>query len=61
MGIIGTRPDAKVARLAAAVLPQSTDADEALRLHNEIEAVTTQLAAAEERWCQLQEEIEGNQ
>ena len=36
---------------------ETTDAAEALRLHNEIEALTKQLAEAEERWCQLQEEI----
>ena len=39
---------------------QSTDAAEALRLHNEVAAVTVQLAEAEERWCQLQGEIEEN-
>jgi ATP-binding cassette subfamily F protein 3 len=39
---------------------KSTDAAEALRLHNEMAELTNQLAAAEERWCQLQEEIEGN-
>jgi ATP-binding cassette subfamily F protein 3 len=39
-------------------LLQSTDAAEALRLHNEVQALTTQLADAEERWCRLQEEIE---
>jgi len=33
-------------------------AAEALRLHNELTAVTTQLAEAEERWCTLQEEID---
>jgi ATP-binding cassette subfamily F protein 3 len=38
----------------------STDAAEALRLHNEIAALTEQLAEAEERWCLLQEEIEGS-
>jgi ATP-binding cassette subfamily F protein 3 len=43
-----------------AQLQQSTDAIEALRLHNEIEAATAQLADAEERWCRLQEMIEGN-
>jgi ATP-binding cassette subfamily F protein 3 len=42
-----------------AQMMQSTDADEALRLHNEIAALSDQLAAAEERWCELQEEIEG--
>ncbi len=43
-----------------AQLLKSTDAAEALRLHNEVAALTEQLAEAEERWCQLQEEIEGN-
>jgi ATP-binding cassette subfamily F protein 3 len=42
----------------SARLLQSTDADEALRLHNEVAALTEQLSAAEERWGQLQEEIE---
>jgi ATP-binding cassette subfamily F protein 3 len=37
----------------------STDAVEALRLHNEVSALTAQLAEAEERWCRLQEELEG--
>ncbi len=40
-------------------LRKSTDAAEALRLHNEISALSAQLAEAEERWCRLQEEIEG--
>ena len=38
---------------------QSTDSTDALRLHNEVAALTAQLAEAEERWCQLQEEIDG--
>ena len=42
-----------------AELLKSTDATEALRLHNEVTALSAQLAAAEERWCQLQEEIDG--
>jgi len=46
-------------RALNAQLHQSTDAVEALRLHNEVEALTAQLAEAEERWCRLQEEIEG--
>ncbi len=37
---------------------ESTDAAEALRLHNELAAATKTLAEAEERWCQLQEELE---
>jgi ATP-binding cassette subfamily F protein 3 len=39
-------------------LLESTDAGEALRLHNELTDLTAQLAAAEERWCKLQEEVE---
>ncbi len=35
----------------------ATDPADSLRLHNEVTAVTTQLAEAEERWCELQEEI----
>ena len=46
-------------RALNAQLLQSTDAVEALRLHNEVSALTGQLAEAEERWCRLQEEIEG--
>jgi ATP-binding cassette subfamily F protein 3 len=45
-------------RALNARLQQSTDAEEALRLHNEVEAVTATLAEAEERWCRLQEEID---
>jgi ATP-binding cassette, subfamily F, member 3 len=41
-----------------AKLMQSTDAAEALKLHNEVSALTTQLADAENRWLQLQEEVE---
>jgi ATP-binding cassette subfamily F protein 3 len=33
-------------------------ADEALRLHNELAAVTAQLDPAEERWIELQAELE---
>ena len=43
-----------------AQLQQSTDAAEALRLHNAVSALTAQLADAEERWCQLQQEIDEN-
>ncbi len=39
-------------------LLQSTDPAEALRLHNEVQALTAQLSEAEERWCRLQEELE---
>ena len=46
-------------RLLNAALLNSTEATEALRLHNEVAALTVPLSEAEERWCQLQEEIEG--
>jgi ATP-binding cassette subfamily F protein 3 len=36
----------------------ATDPDEALRLHNEVTAIVTQLATAEDKWCQLQAELE---
>ncbi|HZZ78368.1 MAG TPA: ABC-F family ATP-binding cassette domain-containing protein [Gemmataceae bacterium] len=45
-------------RAANARLLEATGADEAMRLHKELEAVTAQLAEAEDRWCQLQAEIE---
>jgi len=38
-------------------LLKATDPADALRLHNEVAAITTQLTEAEERWCVLQEEI----
>jgi ATP-binding cassette subfamily F protein 3 len=38
-------------------LMAATDPAEALRLHNEVSALTTQLAETEDRWCQLQEEV----
>ena len=38
----------------------ATDPAEALRLHNEVTAVTAQLTAAEERWCDLQAEVEAD-
>jgi hypothetical protein len=34
---------------------QTTDPDEALRLHNELTEVTKELEQAEERWCELTE------
>lgn len=43
---------------ASAKLLTTTDAQEALRLHEEVERVTAQLAEAEDRWCQLQAEFE---
>jgi ATP-binding cassette subfamily F protein 3 len=41
-----------------AQLMQSTDPDEALRLHNEVAALSTQLNAAEETWLKLQAEVD---
>lgn len=38
-------------------LMTATDPDAALRLHHEVSALTTQLAELEDRWCQLQEEV----
>ena len=35
----------------------ATDPADSLRLHNELATVTSQLAEAEQRWCELQEEI----
>ncbi len=47
-------------RSVNAQLQVSTDAKEALRLHNDLETFTAQLTEAEERWCQLQEELGEN-
>ena len=44
-------------KAASAQLLATTDAQEALRLHNEVEALAAQLATEEERWCALQEEL----
>ncbi len=41
-----------------AQLLQETDPEEALRLHNELTRVQSELADAEEEWCELQEELE---
>jgi ATP-binding cassette subfamily F protein 3 len=38
-------------------LLNTTDAAEAVRLHDEITAIAGELAAAEKRWCELQEEL----
>jgi ATP-binding cassette subfamily F protein 3 len=51
-----TRLD-ELRKAASAQLLSTTDAKEALRLHNEVEALATQLSAAEERWRVLQEEL----
>ena len=41
-----------------AQLLKETDPQEAMRLHEEVTRLTEELAAAEERWCELQEELE---
>ena len=38
-------------------LLETTDAAEALRLHNEITAIDAELRPAEDRWCLLQEQV----
>lgn len=43
---------------AHAALMQATDAKQAMKLHEEQEALAAQLTAAEERWCELQLELE---
>jgi len=45
-------------RLVNTQLMAATDPAEALRLHNEVSGLTTKLAEAEDRWCQLQEEVD---
>ncbi len=40
------------------LLMNCSDAKEAMRLHEEVTALTTQLDAAEQRWCELQAEME---
>jgi ATP-binding cassette subfamily F protein 3 len=44
-------------RQANEQLMQTSDPAAALRLHNEVTALAAKIAEAEERWCQLQEEI----
>ncbi len=46
-------------RAASAKLMETTDPAEALRLHEEVAALTAKLDPAEERWLALQEELEG--
>jgi len=45
-------------RLVNTQLMATRDPAEALRLHNEFSQLTTKLAEAEDRWCQLQEEVD---
>ncbi len=39
-------------------LMQSTDANEALKLHSQFEKISQELSEAEDRWTELQEEME---
>ncbi len=45
-------------KAASSRLMETCDASESLRLHNEVTALASQLEEAEERWCQLQAELE---
>jgi len=38
-------------------LQTATDPQEAMKLHNEVTALTSELAEVEDRWCKLQEEL----
>jgi ATP-binding cassette subfamily F protein 3 len=51
------RLDAQKRELSGQLLA-TTDPAEALRLHNEVTSVTAQLTTAEERWCELQNDVE---
>ena len=53
-----SRFDEKKSELNEQLLSE-TDPDEALRLHNELTDVTAKLTEAEDRWCELQEQLEG--
>jgi ATP-binding cassette subfamily F protein 3 len=44
-------------KAANSKLMAATDPAEALRLHNEVAALTPELADAEQRWCDLQEQL----
>ena len=52
-----TRLDKEKTALNMQLLTE-TDPDEALRLHNEITRLATDLVEAEQRWFELQEELE---
>jgi len=53
------RLDQKKRQLNAQLL-ESTDAAEALRLHQEITAIAAELTPIEERWCELQGTVESD-
>ena len=45
-------------KTSSAQLLVSSDAKEAMKLHTEVESLTEQLTQAEDRWCELQAELE---
>ena len=54
-----TRMQARqLAHLVAQTRREAQDAAEALRLHNDLTQVSALLAEAEEKWCELQAEID---
>jgi len=53
VGRLDQEKNAMSARLMA-----ESDPNEALRLHNEVDQLQKKLAEAEQRWCELQEELE---
>ena len=48
-------------RLLNAQLQETTDAAEAMRLHEEISRITKELTPIEERWCELQQLVEADE
>jgi ATP-binding cassette subfamily F protein 3 len=51
------RLDQERTQLSSRLMAES-DPDEALRLHNQVDHLQQKLAEAEQRWCELQEELE---
>ena len=47
-------------RAANDKLLQSTDPDEALKLHNEVMSLAARLGGLEEEWCRINAELEGD-
>jgi ATP-binding cassette subfamily F protein 3 len=48
-------------RQLSAQLLETTDAAEAMRLHEQVSAIASELAPIEERWCELQESVEADE
>ncbi len=51
------RLDARTREVKEKLL-NTTDADEAMRLHEELTSIASELTPAEERWCEVQAELE---